>query len=124
HYTVYWGHPSTVFEFFLTYKLFGANPLVIDIIGILLRAIAAFVGYLFLTKLTKSKAIGIVFALLFVTSYNGYEATTWGSTHIVFIDLILITATAYWYLMYLSTKSIKHFFILLLLLVAALISDP
>src|SRR6266516_733200 len=106
-YGVYWGHPSTVFEFFLLYKLFGANVLAFSIFSIFLRSLAAFAGYVFISKLTKSKITGIICSLLFVTSYIGYQATTWASAHIVYVDLILVTFTAYQYLVYLEDKTRK-----------------
>src|SRR6266704_2645874 len=57
YFGIYWGHPSTFFEFFLFYKLFGINAQVFIAFGIFLRACSAFLGYLFLAKLTKSKLI-------------------------------------------------------------------
>lgn len=124
NYTIYYGHPSTVFEFFIIYNLFGINPFVANSIGLLLRVLAAFAGYLFISKLTNSKLAGLIFSVLFVTSYIGYETTTWESAHNVYIDLILSTLTAYWFLRYLTSKTKGDLVLVLILLTASLLSDP
>ncbi len=123
HYGVYWGHPATVFEFFLVYKLIGVHALAINMIGIFLRALAAFSGYLFIGKLTKSRSFGIIYAILFVTSYASYEATTWGSAHIVLIDLTLLTLAGFFYLQYYFENTRKHFLLFSLFLLLSLIAD-
>ncbi len=81
-------------------------------------------GYLFLAKLTKSKLIGVIFSLLFVTSYIGLMATTWASSHVVYVDLILIILASYQYLLYLSAKTKRNFILFLIILALAVISDP
>src|SRR6266702_551351 len=47
YFGIYWGHPSTVIEFLVLYRLFGTNALLFNAFGIFLRALSAFLGYLF-----------------------------------------------------------------------------
>lgn len=123
-YGIYWSHPGTVIEFFLFYKIFGANSFVFNLFGIFLRALAGFVGYLFIAKLTRSQLAGYIFAVFFVTSYLGIQSTTWASAHIVYIDLILITFTSYAYLVYASSKIKRDFIIFLASFIVTILVDP
>src|SRR5258706_9394473 len=111
---LYWSHPSVVLELFVLHKFFGANHLVFNLFGIFLRSLSAFVGFLLVTKLTKSRKIGLLSALLLVSSYIGIQATTWPGVHINYIDLIFVMLTSYRFLIYLFSNTKKNFIFFLL----------
>ncbi len=122
-YGIYWGHPASVIEFFLIYKLFGANIFAFNIFGILLRALTGFVSFLFISKLTNSKSLGIILSILLITSYVGLQSTTWASAQVAQIDLILVTLTSYLYLIYLNSKKLTNFIIFSIVFLLSLVSD-
>lgn len=124
YFGIYWGHPATVLEFITLYKVFGLQSRVFMLVGILLRTLCGFTGYLFLTKLTGSRKLGIFFSLLFVTSFVGIQPTTWSSVHVVLIDLIALLLTCYSYCNYLIERSVKQFIIFVFFFSFAIACDP
>lgn len=113
----YWAHPGTVVEFMWLTRLFGARPLLWNIVGLGLHIGVALVLALCVREFTRSKRAAKTSGLLYAVSVAGMDAVGWPSAHVVlWVSLFLLVGLYYYFR--------KHTALSLLYIFLALFSDP
>lgn len=117
-------HPGSIIEFIILARLFGDNTVGWQVVGLLLRALTAFMVGWMVKELFSSWKAGIISTILFATSPIGVEAVGWPSGHIATIVALCLSVSVYYCLVYLRTHTIRFIRKSLLFLFFGFIAEP
>lgn len=117
-------HPATWLEEILLIKILGWNPILWNILGILLRIIASIAAYLMTLSFFKSKTTALVACLFLATSPIGLEAIGWTSAHNTTVMIIVVCMVFYFWFLNIEKPKCVYIFLFYLLLALAIFLDP
>lgn len=96
----YWNHPGTAVEFAIFSQIFGATTIYWQVLGIVLRLVAALSVGKLLANLTNKRDVGLIASLFYAVGVAGVDAVGWTSAHVVHLDTIFMCLGLAWIIEY------------------------
>lgn len=116
--------PAAVIEFFWMTKLYGANALPWQAVGLALRVGAALAFSFFSAALTSSSAVGLLSGVLYAGTFIGMDAVGWPSAHGVLTTAIFLLLGLGYFVRYLHGNKDTWLVLGVLYLGIAFVLDP